>query len=137
MISYLGFQRKKGFFCRFWLTFLTKAPDPKHLYIYSHFSCSLFYILCRLILTGFPKYISSHYCCYCLHFTLYINLLCTLYILSVCTSFRFLFLILTNFFTDYKVECASSLFVCPSITQEPLDRFATNFDWVTRQRECY
>jgi len=29
----------------------------------------------------------------------------------------------------YKVVISVCLFVCPIITQEPLNRFASNFDW--------
>ena len=32
----------------------------------------------------------------------------------------------------YKVVISVSLFVCPIITREPLDRFALNFDLETR-----
>ena len=31
----------------------------------------------------------------------------------------------------YKVVISVCLFVCSIITQEPLNRFASNFDWVT------
>ena len=33
----------------------------------------------------------------------------------------------------YKVVISVSLFVCPIITQEPPDRFASNYDWGTRE----
>ena len=33
----------------------------------------------------------------------------------------------------YKVVISVCLFVCPIINQEPLDRFASNFDWGTRE----
>ena len=33
----------------------------------------------------------------------------------------------------YKVVISVCLFVCPIITHEPVDRFASNFDWGTRE----
>ena len=33
----------------------------------------------------------------------------------------------------YKVVISICQFVCPIITQEPLDRFVSNFDWGTRE----
>jgi len=33
----------------------------------------------------------------------------------------------------YIVVNSGMVFVCPIITQEPLDRFASNFDWKTRK----
>ena len=32
-----------------------------------------------------------------------------------------------------KVEISDCLLFCPIITQEPLDRFASNFNWGTRE----